>query len=163
VPAKRVAAPPVAAAAAAIAGAADSGCEQVFVVKKQENARQTDYLTRGTLVPVSDNPQPTEIGKPEAKLTDIPAPQLEKTDTPLSPLKSGFSGDPEAPSRKRLGPPPMVRQARALLRKQLADGPRPGTEIEAAAEAAEIPKRELLAACDGLDVRTQRGQWRLPG
>jgi hypothetical protein len=36
------------------------------------------------------------------------------------------------------------------------------SKIEAAAQAAEIPKRELLAACDRLDVRTQRGQWWLP-
>jgi hypothetical protein len=55
-----------------------------------------------------------------------------------------------------------VQQARALLQERLADGPRPGTEIEAAAQAAEIPKRELLTACDALDVRSQRGQWWLP-
>jgi hypothetical protein len=29
-------------------------------------------------------------------------------------------------------------------------------------QAAEIPKRSLLAATDALDVRTQRGQWWLP-
>jgi hypothetical protein len=68
----------------------------------------------------------------------------------------------EVPAKRR-GRPPRVQQARALLRQHLADGPRPGTEIEAAAQAAEIPKRELLAACDGLDVRSQRGQWWLPG
>jgi hypothetical protein len=50
-----------------------------------------------------------------------------------------------------------------LLQAQLADGPRSGAEIEAAAQAAEIPKHELLAACDGLNVRAQRGQWWLPG
>jgi hypothetical protein len=53
--------------------------------------------------------------------------------------------------------------ARALLQEQLADGPKPGALVEAAAQAAEIPKRELLTACDGLDVRTRRGQWWLPG
>jgi hypothetical protein len=69
---------------------------------------------------------------------------------------------PPAPMPERRGRPPKVTQARALLRQQLADGPRPGTEIEAAAQAAEIPKRELLAAADTLDVRTQREQWWFP-
>jgi hypothetical protein len=49
-----------------------------------------------------------------------------------------------------------------LLQRQLADGPKPGALVEAAAQAAEIPKRELLAAADVLGVRTQRGQWWLP-
>jgi hypothetical protein len=34
---------------------------------------------------------------------------------------------------------------------------------KAAAEAAEIPERSLIAAADALGVRTQRGQWWLPG
>jgi hypothetical protein len=71
--------------------------------------------------------------------------------------------DPEAPSRKRRDRPPTVQLARALLQEQLADGPKPGALVEAAAQAAEIPKRELLTACDGLDVRARRGQWWLPG
>jgi hypothetical protein len=53
-------------------------------------------------------------------------------------------------------------KARALVREQLADGPRPASQIEAAAEAAEIPTRSLIAAADALGVRTQRGQWWLP-
>jgi hypothetical protein len=44
-----------------------------------------------------------------------------------------------------------------------ADGPKPGAEIEAAAEAAEIPEHSLLAAASALGVRIQRGQWWLPG
>ena len=44
--------------------------------------------------------------------------------------------------------------------EQLANGPKPGVEIEAAAKAAEIPERALIVAAD---VRTQRGQWWLPG
>jgi hypothetical protein len=50
-----------------------------------------------------------------------------------------------------------------LLREQLADGPKPAAEIQAAAEAAAIPAHALLAAADALDVRCQRGQWWLPG
>jgi hypothetical protein len=78
------------------------------------------------------------------------------------PKRRRIDGPAEPPPRKRRGRPPRVRQARELLQEQLADGPKPGAEIEAAAEAAEIPKRELLTACDRLDVRTQRGQWWLP-
>jgi hypothetical protein len=51
----------------------------------------------------------------------------------------------------------------ALLREQLADGSKSSDLVEAAAEVAEIPERSLFAATDALDVRTQRGQWRLPG
>jgi hypothetical protein len=43
-------------------------------------------------------------------------------------------------------------------------GPKPGrASVEAAAQAAAIPKRDLLAVTDALDVRTQRGQWWLLG
>jgi hypothetical protein len=42
----------------------------------------------------------------------------------------------------------------------LRTAPKPGVEIEAAAKAAEIPERALIVAAD---VRTQRGQWWLPG
>jgi hypothetical protein len=48
----------------------------------------------------------------------------------------------------------MPARARALLREQLADGPKPVTTIEAAAQAAEIPKRELIAAANARGVRT---------
>jgi len=54
-------------------------------------------------------------------------------------------------------------RARALVREQLADGPKPGSEIAAAAEAAAIPEGVLLAATDTLGVVTRRGEWRLPG
>jgi hypothetical protein len=48
-------------------------------------------------------------------------------------------------------------------RAQAADGPKPASQIEVAAEAAAIPERSLIAAADELGVRTQRGQWWLPG
>jgi hypothetical protein len=57
---------------------------------------------------------------------------------------------------------PEVKRARALVREQLRDGPRPGAEVEAAAQAAAIPKAALLAATDALGVRVRRGEWRLP-
>jgi hypothetical protein len=58
--------------------------------------------------------------------------------------------------------PGVSKRARELLRAQLADGPRPASQIEAAAEAANIPERTLIAAASVLGVRTQRGQWWLP-
>ena len=48
-------------------------------------------------------------------------------------------------------------RARALVRERLADGPKPGWEIEAAAEAAAIPEHALIAAADELGVVTARG------
>lgn len=54
-------------------------------------------------------------------------------------------------------------RAQRLLLEQLANGPRPGSQLEAAAQAAEIPESALIAAADALGVRTQRGQWWLPG
>lgn len=59
---------------------------------------------------------------------------------------------------------PRVRErAQALLREQLANGPKPASQIEAAAEAAEIPEHSLIDAADALGVRTQRKRWWLPG
>jgi hypothetical protein len=66
-------------------------------------------------------------------------------------------------SPKRRGRPPRVRQAQALLQEQLADGPKPGVLVEAAAEKADIAKAELIGATDALGVRCRRGQWWLPG
>jgi hypothetical protein len=69
---------------------------------------------------------------------------------------------PATPPPRRRSYVLQARQARALVRQQLADGPRRGSEVEAAAMAAAIPRRSLLAATDFLGVRTQRGQWWLP-
>jgi hypothetical protein len=54
-------------------------------------------------------------------------------------------------------------RAQRLLRAHLASGPKRGELIEAAAEAAGIPESSLIKAADVLGVRTQRGQWWLPG
>src|SRR5262249_8990011 len=51
----------------------------------------------------------------------------------------------------------LSKRAQALVLEQLANGPKPGVEIEAAAKAAEIPV--IVAA----DERSQHGQWWLQG
>jgi hypothetical protein len=58
-------------------------------------------------------------------------------------------------------------RAHMFLREQLADGPRPGTQIEAAAQAAEIPARSLISAAPALGdvcsrVPLRRGFARIP-
>jgi hypothetical protein len=60
-------------------------------------------------------------------------------------------------------PKGCAERARAFLHDQLVEGPKRGAEIEAAAQKAAVPERSLLAAADALGVRTQRGQWWLPG
>jgi hypothetical protein len=78
---------------------------------------------------------------------------------------------PDRVGQKRSTNPPAPRserrraseRAQRLLLDQLANGPKPGALIEAAAEAAEISERALVAAADVLGVRTQKGQWWLPG
>jgi hypothetical protein len=62
--------------------------------------------------------------------------------------------------RPAFRPPGVGASARRLLREQLANGPKPGALIEA---AAEISERSLIAAADALGVSTQRGQWWVPG
>jgi hypothetical protein len=54
-------------------------------------------------------------------------------------------------------------RAQRLLRAHLASGAKRGELIEAAAEAAGIPATSLIKAADVLGVRTQKGQWWLPG
>jgi hypothetical protein len=80
------------------------------------------------------------------------------TDATLPPVSA-----PKAPSPKRRGRPPRAQQAQALLQAQLANGPKPGALVEAAAEKADIARAELIRATDALGVRCQRGQWWLPG
>jgi len=63
------------------------------------------------------------------------------------------------PSSER---PQMAERARALVREQLANGPKPEAHVVTAARAAAIPKRSLILAADVLGVRTQRGHWWLP-
>jgi hypothetical protein len=58
---------------------------------------------------------------------------------------------------------PEAKRARALLRRELGNGPKPSAHVEAAAQEAEISKPTLIAAADALGMRCQRGEWRLPG
>lgn len=89
---------------------------------------------------------------------------------PLPPSPTRRAAKPDRPMRKAAKPQrcdyfcgrPSTR-ARALVREQLKDGPRAGAEIEAAADAAAIPARSLIAAASALGVRTRRGEWWLPG
>jgi hypothetical protein len=56
-----------------------------------------------------------------------------------------------------------ARAARELIRRALANDPKPGADIEAAAAAAAIPSDVLMVAVDVPGVVTRRGEWRLPG
>jgi hypothetical protein len=55
----------------------------------------------------------------------------------------------------------MLEDANVLETKW--QGPQPGAEIEATAAPLGIQEWSLLGAADDLGVRTQRGQWWLPG
>jgi hypothetical protein len=77
---------------------------------------------------------------------------------------SETASDPASPPRHYDATTARVGQrAQALVREQLANGPRLESQIEAAAEAAEIPPRSLIAAADALGERCRQGQWWLPG
>jgi hypothetical protein len=56
-----------------------------------------------------------------------------------------------------------MEQACKLVRAALTDGPQPVAKVEALAKVAKIPAHSLIAAASVLGVRTQRGQWWLPG
>jgi hypothetical protein len=45
------------------------------------------------------------------------------------------------------------------VREQLANNPKRGELVEAAADAAEIPERSLIAATDALGSVTKKGEW----
>ena len=70
---------------------------------------------------------------------------------------------PPAPKHRGGMPVGCAERARALLEEQLRHGPKLGSQVEAAAEAAEIPKRSLVVVADALGVRMQKGLWWLPG
>jgi len=71
---------------------------------------------------------------------------------------------PTDPPRRPPKPerPRMAERARALVHERLANGPKPEAHVVAAARAAAIPKRSLIAAADVLGVRTRGHQWWLP-
>jgi hypothetical protein len=107
-----------------------------------------------------------DLAAADAAVAGTPAPESETASMPLPAAPKAEVSD--ATPRKTAKKPPRARKprpsqrARTLLREQLADGPRPGAQIEATAEAAEIPPRALIAAADVLGVRTRKGQWWLP-
>jgi hypothetical protein len=62
------------------------------------------------------------------------------------------------------GRPGVKERAEAFVCEQLANGPRYGELVKRdAAEYAKISERTLIAAAERLGVRTQRGNWWLPG
>jgi hypothetical protein len=79
----------------------------------------------------------------------------------LHPSRGAVSTSAPEPASAPRGRPAV--RAREFLREHLAHGPRPGAEIEAAAEAAAIPERSLIAAASSLNVRTRKGQWWIAG
>jgi hypothetical protein len=103
--------------------------------------------------------EPLPAPVPDAK-TDAPPTETGEHAADSQPKRRGRKRRKSAalPPRRR-----MPERARALLREQLADGPKRRELIEAAAKAAEIPERSLIVAADALGVRTRRGEWWLPG
>lgn len=72
------------------------------------------------------------------------------------------ASSPESPpaGTARLSAP---KRAEAIVREQLANGPVPGDLVKAVAAEAKVSERFLIAAAERLGVRSQRGQWWLPG
>jgi hypothetical protein len=83
-----------------------------------------------------------------------PVPKAVPKPPPRSPatVKSGtgHQGSRGQPSKR----------AQALVRAQLAAGPKRGEEVQAAAHLADISELSLIAAASALGVRTRKGQWR---
>jgi hypothetical protein len=99
-------------------------------------------VIRPTLTrPVSDYPKPIETRKPEPKSSDTPSPLPGKNRHPPSDNGAENSGVPKNTRRREVS-----ERARALVRAQLANGPKRVELVEAAAEAAAISERSLLAA-----------------
>jgi hypothetical protein len=109
-------------------------------------------------------------GQPAVGLVDVgkflQMPEPPRTSKGAKPARAALPSEPPPrtprPARHR-GRPAMSDKARALLCEQLANGPKPESQIAAAAEAADISERTLMAAAGALGVRTRRGQWWLPG
>ena len=61
------------------------------------------------------------------------------------------------------GPEPIGLSSAVRLLRALLHRPRSEVDVRRACEAADISERTLIVAADALGVRTQRGQWWLPG
>jgi hypothetical protein len=142
-----------------IVGAIDADALWCFAAsdKPAEQADPIAFLRR--LDPPPRKPKRhTKAARAPAALPVIEA-------VPLAPAAAEPDASPPElpPKPARRGKPNVAERARKLLRQHLRQGPKPGSQIEAAAEAAEIPERTLIKATDALKVRTQRGRWWLPG
>lgn len=54
-------------------------------------------------------------------------------------------------------------RATRLLRTELKNGPRPQAELVELAEGDDISPAQLIKVAERLNIRTQKGWWRLPG
>lgn len=73
---------------------------------------------------------------------------------------------PVTKTAKRSDPLPVgngfKQRATRLLRTELKDGPRPQAELVELAESDDITEEQLLRVAERLNIRTQKGWWRLP-
>jgi hypothetical protein len=81
---------------------------------------------------------------------DHPPAHLAPNEAKVGAGRPAGNGRPRAPER-----------AERCLRELLADGPRHGEHVIAAAAEVDVSERTLIAAAERLGVRSQRGQWRL--
>lgn len=107
-------------------------------------------------------PQPCKP-KPRTKAMCAPAPPPVIDAVLSAPVLTEVVASPPEPSPPAVKPakagrPKVAARARKVLRQQLANGPRSESQIEAAAEAAEIPERILIAAADALGLVTKKGE-----
>jgi hypothetical protein len=93
----------------------------------------------------------------------LPPPVNEPSASPAASPPEPEPPQPE-PSSGHASPPARAKErAEAFVREQLANGPAPSECVKAAAAEAKVSERFLIAAAERLGVRTQRGQWWLPG
>jgi hypothetical protein len=96
---------------------------------------------------------PLPAGPPASTKSGINQPAIAKSDPTSSPAS------PPAGN----GRPRVKERAERCLREQLANGPRCGERVIAAAAEVDVSERTLIAAAERLGVRTRRGEWWLPG
>ena len=90
-------------------------------------------VARGELAPVPD-------GKAAPKSAPAPKRQTVESRKATSGTGQGLRGRPS-------------KRAQALVREQLAHGPKRGEHVQATASLADIPERTLIAAAGALGVR----------
>jgi hypothetical protein len=104
---------------------------------------------------------------------DAPEQQMvegEEKSVPLSAQISETNGNGEShnvaareANKAGNGRPRAKERAEAVVRERLANGAVSGESIKAAAAAAKVSERTLIAAAERLNVRCWKGMWFLPG